>query len=262
MKVPDPNFHIYLCFGQSNMEGVNNSTNHFIPEEYKKYNNERFKVLAAVDMPKLCREKENWYTAVPPIVREDRGLCPADNFGRTLVNRISNPDIKIGVIIVAVSGAAIDIFDKENFKKYIKNLDADTVSWMSHSYGIHNSNPYARLVELAKTAQKDGVIRGILLHQGESGGGTPNWRENVKRIYDDLLRDLNLESNSIPLLAGQPIRYGIDNINSLPALSSQFHVISSNGCKALGGDDTDHFSPEGMMELGKRYADKMIELIY
>jgi hypothetical protein len=29
MDSADPNFHIYLCFGQSNMEGVNNATNHY-----------------------------------------------------------------------------------------------------------------------------------------------------------------------------------------------------------------------------------------
>ena len=256
------NFHIYLCFGQSNMEGVNNSTNHYIPPEYMEYNNERFKVLTTVDMPKLNRKKENWYTASSPIVREDRGLSPADNFGRILIEKISNPEIKIGVIIVAVSGAAIDIFDKVNYENYIKNLDADTVSWMSNSYNIHACKPYARLLELAKIAQKDGVIKGILLHQGESGGSTPSWGENVKRIYDNLLDDLNIEKDSIPLLAGQPIRINIDLINSLPVLSPRFHVISSNGCEALGGEDADHFSPAGIMELGKRYAEKMYELLY
>jgi len=262
MNTIDPNFHIYLCFGQSNMEGVNNSTNHYIPLEYKNYNNERFKVFASVDMPKFNRIKENWYTASSPIVREDRGLSPADNFGRTLIEKINNPDIKIGVIIVAVSGAAIDIFDKVNYENYIKNLDADTVSWMSHSYNIHDSKPYSRLIDLAKLAQKNGVIKGILLHQGESGGGTPTWGVNVKRIYDNLLSDLNLEKESIPLLAGQPIKINIELINSLPALSPQFHVISSAGCNSLGGDDADHFSPEGMMELGKRYAEKMLEFAY
>ena len=47
----DPNFHIYLCFGQSNMEGN-------ARPEAKDYENvpERFKVMAAVDFRNPKRE--------------------------------------------------------------------------------------------------------------------------------------------------------------------------------------------------------------
>ncbi|MDR0494804.1 MAG: sialate O-acetylesterase [Treponema sp.] len=256
-------FQVYLCFGQSNMEGVNNTTSHFIPEEYRSYTNDRFQVLAAVDMPKLKRTKENWYTASPPLVCDDRALCPADFFGRAMVGSIRNPDVKVGVIIVAVSGAALDIFDKANYADYIDGLGADTQGWMHWGYDRYDGKPYERLVELAKIAQGEGgVIKGILLHQGESGGGKPSWGENVKRIYDNLLDDLGLASESIPLLAGEPIRWNKNLINGLPAISDQFHVISSEGCEALKGEDADHFSPAGMAELGRRYANKMLDLLY
>jgi hypothetical protein len=262
---PDPNFHIYLCFGQSNMEGVNNSTNHFIPEEYRSWTDGRFKVLAAVDMPKLNppREKENWYTAAPPLVRQDRGLCPADNFGRTLVEKIDEPDIKIGVIIVAISGAALDAFDKAN---YIDNL----TSGMADSWNLYGNKPYARLVELAKMAQGDGVIKGILMHQIESGGGTPSWADNVRRIYEDLLTDLDIAPKSIPLLAGKPAIQTHGNMWRINELNIKnpgypFHIIESEGCAALqlpGQSDGSHFSPAGMMELGKRYGEKIYGLLY
>ncbi|MDR0494803.1 MAG: sialate O-acetylesterase [Treponema sp.] len=256
-------FQVYLCFGQSNMEGVNNTTNHFIPEEYRNYANDRFQVLASVDMPAIGREKEKWYTASPPLSRGDRGLCPADYFGRTMVKRIANPNVKVGVIVVAVSGAAIDIFDKVNYETYINGLDDGTKGWMHWSYDIHDGKPYARMVELAKIARQDGgVIKGILLHQGESGGGKPNWGANVKRIYDNLLSDLGMEPNSIPLLAGQPLSINKYLIDGLPKISPQFHVISSKGCQPLGPGDEDHFSPRGMEELGRRYANKMLELLY
>jgi hypothetical protein len=256
-------FQVYLCFGQSNMEGVNNTTNHKIPDEYKSYTNDRFKVLAAVDMPKNSRTKERWYTASPPLVCDDRALCPADFFGRIMVDRIRNPKVKVGVIIVAVSGAALDVFDKVNYEKYINGLDEGTAGWMHWGYDRYGGKPYVRLVELAKVAQRDGgVIKGILLHQGESAGGDPTWGANVKRIYENLLEDLELQPNSIPLLAGEPIRWNKGLINGLPAISPQFHVIESKGCEALMGDDADHFSPAGMAELGTRYANKMIELLY
>ena len=60
---PDPKFYIFLCLGQSNMEGFPGI------EEQDKTEVERFKVLAAVDFPKLDRKKGNWYPAVPPLCR-------------------------------------------------------------------------------------------------------------------------------------------------------------------------------------------------
>ncbi|MBR4970231.1 MAG: acetyl xylan esterase, partial [Paludibacteraceae bacterium] len=42
-SAPDPNFHIYICFGQSNMEGAGQV------EQSDKVNvNERFKMMATV----------------------------------------------------------------------------------------------------------------------------------------------------------------------------------------------------------------------
>ena len=101
----DPNFHIYLSLGQSNMEG-----NARIEAQDTVDVNDRFKVLAAVDCPELGREKGKWYTAVPPLCRCKTGLTPTDYFGRTLVEKL--PDsIKVGVVNVAVGGCKIELFD-------------------------------------------------------------------------------------------------------------------------------------------------------
>jgi hypothetical protein len=59
-QAPDPKCYVFLCFGQSNMEGFPGI------EEQDKAEVERSKVLAAVDVPKLDRKKGNWYPAVPP----------------------------------------------------------------------------------------------------------------------------------------------------------------------------------------------------
>ena len=58
----DANFHIYLCLGQSNMEG-----NAKVEEQDTVAVDSRFQVLAAVDCPNLGRTKGNWYKAVPEI---------------------------------------------------------------------------------------------------------------------------------------------------------------------------------------------------
>src|ERR1039457_4726675 len=77
-KVPDKHFYVFLCFGQSNMEGFPG-----IEPQDKGPVDERFQVLAAVDFPGQGRTNGNWYPAVPPLCRPGAGLCPADYFGRT-----------------------------------------------------------------------------------------------------------------------------------------------------------------------------------
>src|SRR5450631_606389 len=97
----DTNFWIFVCFGQSNMEGFPG-----VQAQDKENVDSRFQLLAAVDFKPGGRyngperKKDNWYTAIPPLCRPDSGLCPADYFGRTLVSNLP-PNIKIGVINVS-----------------------------------------------------------------------------------------------------------------------------------------------------------------
>ena len=102
---PDPNFYIFLCFGQSNMESGGQM------EEMDRTIDKRFRVLADFDAPDRGWRKDEWHDAVPPLAAKDSGICLVDYFGRTM----------------------------------------------------------------AKVAQTDGVIRGILLHQGESNSNDKEW---------------------------------------------------------------------------------------
>ncbi len=97
----DSNFYIFLCLGQSNMEGFPG-----IEPQDKATVDKRFKVLAAVDLPALGRTRGNWYPAVPPLCRRSTGLCPADFFGRTMAANLPEK-IRVGVINVSVAGCKI-----------------------------------------------------------------------------------------------------------------------------------------------------------
>jgi hypothetical protein len=253
----DTNFWIFVCFGQSNMEGFPG-----IEQQDKTNVDERFQVLAAVDFPRMERKKGNWYPAVPPLCRPSTGLCPADYFGRTLVSNLP-PNIKVGVVNVAVAGCKIELFEKDNYQTYASTAP----SWMTNIIKGYNGNPYQYLVETAKLAEKDGVIKGILLHQGESNTNDKEWPNKVKGIYDNLINDLNLKTEEVPLLAGELV--GADQhgacasmnkiIDELPKTIPTSHVISSQGC--IGRPDHLHFTPAGYRELGKRYAEEMLSLL-
>nr|WP_245872045.1 sialate O-acetylesterase [Dysgonomonas massiliensis] len=257
MNAQDKNFHIYLCLGQSNMEG-----NARIEPQDKEDVNARFQMMAAVDCPDLQREKGQWYTAIPPLARCNTGLTPADYFGRTLAANLPE-DVRIGVVMVAVGGCKIELFDKKNCKSYIK----DAPEWMRSPIEAYGGNPYERLIELAKLAQKDGVIKGILLHQGESNNGEEAWPMKVKSVYDNILKDLKLKPNSIPLLAGEVVHADQGGIcaahnaliNKLPAVIPTAHVISSQGCPQAF--DNLHFNAMGYRMLGERYAQTMLRLL-
>jgi hypothetical protein len=256
-KGPDKNFYVFLCFGQSNMEGFPG-----IEQQDKGPVDERFKVLAAVDFPAQGREKGHWYPAVPPLCRPSAGLCPADHFGRTLVANLP-PKVRVGVVNVSVAGSKIELFDKDNYRTYTSTA----APWMISIINAYGGNPYAHLVEMGKLAQKDGVIKGILLHQGESNPDDKEWPNKVKAIYDNLIKDLNLRAKDAPLLVGELVNADQNGacaamntiIDGLPRTVPTAHVISSKGC--AGRRDHLHFAPEGYRELGRRYAAEMLRLL-
>jgi lysophospholipase L1-like esterase len=252
----DTNLFIFLCFGQSNMEGS-------APiEEQDRVVDGRFQVLAALDSQKLGRQKGNWYPATPPLFRDNTRLGPVDYFGRTMVANLST-NIRVGVVCVAIGGCKIELFGKDSYEAYA----ATAPRWMTNIIRQYNGNPYEYLVDLAKQAQKDGVIKGILLHQGESNTNDKQWPAKVKSVYDNLIKDLNLDAASVPLLAGEVV--GADQkgtcasmnsiIATLPQTVTNAYVISSSGCTCL--PDHLHFNPAGYRELGKRYAEKMLAIL-
>jgi hypothetical protein len=252
----DQNFHIYLCFGQSNMEG-----NAKIEPQDTTVDS-RFQVLEAVDCPDLGRTKDHWYTAVPPLCRSHTGLTPADYFGRTMVANLPKK-IRVGIINVSVGGCKIELFDKDNYQSYVTTAP----SWMINMIKEYNGNPYARLVELAKLAQKDGVIKGILIHQGESNTNDTIWSKKVKGVYDNLLKDLDIKPNSVPVIAGELVNADQGGacasmnkiIAKLPQTIPNSYVVSSSGCSSA--KDHLHFTAEGYRILGKRYGVKMLSLL-
>ena len=253
----DPNFHIYLCFGQSNMEG-----NAAIEGKDRVGVDPRFMMMAAVDMPSSKRKKGEWYTAYPPLCRDYTGLTPADYFGREMVAHLPE-NIKVGVINVAVGGASIDLFDQDKCADYIKK-EAD---WFKNYCSEYGNDPYKVLVTMAKKAQQNGVIKGILLHQGCTNNGQKDWPVRVKRIYVRLLHDLGLNEEETPLLIGEllsqeqgGICWGHNNViaKTHPVIPNSY-VVSSKDCP--GASDGLHFTAEGYRMIGKRYAEKMLELL-
>ncbi len=253
----DPNFYIFLCFGQSNMEGAAR------PEAQDlKSPGPRFMLMPAVDFPDKGRKMGEWCEATPPLCRPNTGLTPADWFGRTLVESLPE-NIKIGVIHVAIGGIDIKGFLTDSIESYRKKAP----SWMKGMLEAYDNNPYERLVTLAKKAQQDGVIKGVLMHQGETNTGDPKWAGMVQQVYDKLLGDLQLKPEEVNLFVGNIVQAegkGVcigckKQIDALPQTIHTCQVISSDDCS--NGPDRLHFDAAGYRELGCRYGEAVARFL-
>ena len=257
MAAVDPNFYIFLCFGQSNMEGAAR------PEAQDLVSaGPRFLLMPAVDDAQRGRKMGEWCEATPPLCRPNTGLTPVDYFGRTLVASLPS-NIRVGVIHVAIGGIKIEGFMPEEIANYVK----EAPGWMKGMLEAYDNNPYQRLVDLAKKAQKDGVIKGVLMHQGESNTGDPEWANKVQKVYDRLLGDLKLKPEEVNLYVGGVVQAdgkGVcigcnKQINELPQTIHTCQVISSDGC--TNGPDRLHFDAAGYRELGCRYGEAVVRFL-
>ena len=230
----DTNFWIFLCFGQSNMESGGRM------DDQDKTVDKRFQVMADADSARRGWQKGHWYDAVPPLSARGNGICMVDYFGRTMVSNLP-PNIRIGVIKVSIPGCKIELFQKDVFTNYLATVQP----WMLNYVKGYDGNPYQYLVDMGRLAQKDGVIKGFLLHQGESNPNDEQWPAKVKGIYDDLVKDLNLKAADVPFLAGETVNAdqqgvcaGFNKILAeLPKTLTNSYVVSSAGYWRSVSDD-------------------------
>ena len=253
LHAQDQNFWIFLCFGQSNMAGQ-------APIEEQDLNvSDRYLSMATTDGPD--RKLGTWRKAVPPLCRADAHLGPADWFGHTLIDVVPE-NVRIGIVSVAVEGCPITFFDKDQNAPLIAKEERD---WMNGILDQYGRDPYERLLSMAKIAAKDGVIKGILLHQGETDAYNDQWRKTLRKIYCDLQQELQFDTTAVPLLVGEVVRgeYGgicghaNPTINDIANRYPNTYVVSSEGC--MPSDDNLHFSSEGYRMLGRRYALRYLE---
>ena len=249
---PDPNFYIYLAFGQSNMAGGG------AMKDSDRTVDPRFQVLADFDNARLNRKMGEWYPAVPPLMQGTNGITIADYFGRTMVANLPTK-YRVGIVKCAVSGTKIELWDKDAFKAYLAGLPASD-AWKITAANVYDGNPYAYMVKLAKIAQKSGVIKGFLVHQGESNFEDQDWPKKMKKINDDLCKDLNLNPKEVSLFAGEVVdaeHHGQkaafnDILKKMPDTLPNSYVVSAKGLPC--NSDNLHFTADGQREFGRRYA--------
>ena len=212
-----------------------------------------FKVMAGCDFTSPVRKTGNWYHAVPPLVQESAGLGLIDYFGRVMAQNL--PDKTIGVVPVATFHNTI-----QELSKY-----ADPAK-MGDQYNKYGKHAYSRLITLAKKAQQQGVIKGILLQDERnlSYVNDPQWEKVVKILYDDILADLNLDANNVPLFIGE-LPYGQyqgsnERVKGITSTIPTAKVISAKDC-GVNTSNAELFTADGVRLMGGRYAQAALKVL-
>ena len=291
VTTPGEELHVFIAFGQSNMQGPGP-----IREQDREGVNDRWRVMNVVPgtYAGIAQRRGQWYRAVPPLIIPDgnlqhwqhpftTGLGPLDHFGRTLAASVDE-NIAIGVIAVAHGDLALAAFHRTRAAEYFAPGDGgqgreagrpsntERSGWNRYRSAGYDSLFHA-LVSNARIAQEQGgIIKGIVVHQGESGRGLTYapWHVILREIYDDMLRELGLEPNSIPILLGQTWNGGsgqtggmLNTDNRIQAHIPNAWVISSAGLTAgRPVSDDIHFGSADLETFGRRYAQRMLQLVY
>ena len=264
---PNPNFHIYIAYGQSNMAGNGD----IVPSEDQAEAPKNFIMLASHTANASSRSGKTtqsikageWAAAIPPMFHAFENLSPADYFGRAMVDSL--PGVTVGIIPVAIGAVSIRAFDKDQYQAYFNGDGKDIKGW--GWINDYDGNPPGRILELAKKAKEVGVIKGFIFHQGESDGTDDNWRKTVYKTYKDVIEALDLDENEVPFVAGELLQEGNNCCGSknggIAQLKNNFKKFGLASSKGLQGNGKDpyHFGRAGVIELGRRYCSEMLKLI-
>ena len=232
------NFHVFLLMGQSNMAGAAG----MLPGDEKP-------VPGIVYLPTVATNGFAWLPAAHPLnnrLAANRGVGPGLSFAEEY--RRTHPGVTVGLINVAWGGANI------------ANL-------------MKGSVVYGDGIAKARWAANQGVISGVLWHQGESDTVTKPLADTYEGKLDRMIRHIrdDLALPHLPFVAGQLADfYGTGPEHNAPERVAQIATVqaaltklpkrmqhtasvSSSGLKSMDWHNV-HFDRASYIEFGKRYA--------
>ena len=234
---PKDKLHLYLLVGQSNMAGRGLLT------DADRLLSERVVKLAKDDQ---------WDVGDEPIHfdKKTAGAGLGMSFARTMAD--ADPDITVGLVPCAVGGSPIWQWEKPG-RELFDNA-----------------------IRRAKIAMRDGTLKGILWHQGESNASGQKDAEAWGRRFVDMIGRMRAELGDVPVVAGELGEYLKDNkdkkgeskfpyagtvnagLHAAEETLAKYAVVSAKDLKPNA--DILHFDTLSLRIFGRRYAEAMLKL--
>jgi hypothetical protein len=228
----DSNFHLYLLVGQSNMAGRG-----------------KLDSISNIADPKILMldSSAQWLPAVDPIHfdKSVAGVGLGISFAKAMLAASQDTLIRIGLIPCAVGGTSIE-------RWFAGERDPVTKAY-----------PYDEAINRANIAMKDGVLKGILWHQGE-GNNTKEratgYLEKQRSVIRHFRKDLGAD---LPFVLGEighfkKVQLINEIIRTVPNIVPNVGVVTAEGLTDIG--DGTHFDAASARELGRRYAEAIRKL--
>lgn len=228
------NVWIFILAGQSNMAGRG------LVEPQDTLPNQRILTINSKDELILAKEPLHFYEP------EMAGLDCGVSFGRELLKHI--PDsVSVMLLPTAVGGSAID-------------------QWLNDS-SHRNVRLLSNFREKTALAKKNGQIKGILWHQGESDSNAkliPGYKNKLARLFSQF-REYTGDQN-LPILTGELGLFSDDHTNKRlineiirqnAAEDLNTYVVKTADFKHRG--DKLHFDSKSQRKMGKRFANQFIK---
>ncbi len=223
---------LFLLIGQSNMAGRGTML-----AADSAWHPDGVWLLDSTDRPAPATQPLNRYSTIRKELAMQGGVGPGVGFAERLGETSGRPLL---LVVNARGGSALR-------------------EWAP------GSDYYNEAVRRARQALRYGRLRAILWHQGESDSGHPeDYLERLAETVAALRRDL--DCGEVPFIAGEIARWhrNADRFNSeirrIAERIPNSGFVSSEGCSPLRDSLDPHFSREGQLLLGRRYAEKTIEM--
>lgn len=241
------NFHIFLLMGQSNMAGYGGvvESDPYQPGDKDPVSG----VWALTGQHQLDADTSmsevKWIPAKHPlhVLQSSAQFGMGMDFAKEYIRL--HPGVTVGLIPCAWGGAPINWLNK-------------------------GTPHYANAIMRAKLAAKDGVIKGVLWHQGESDSVTPELAALYQNKLDSLVTDIrtDLNNNRLAFVCGDLAEFygqgrsathkaGIPiirrTLHELPFRLPYTYCVSTDGLKSPD-EHAVHFDRWSNIQLGKRYA--------
>lgn len=230
-------FQLYILAGQSNMAGRGKV------EEQDKTPHPRVLVFD---------KSGQWRPATEPLHfdKSAAGVGPGLAFGKAMAD--ANPGVTIGLIPCAVGGTSLARWEAGA---------ADPAT---------KTHPYDDAMARIRKAAPDGVLMGMIWHQGEGDSGdktAPVYAASLARLIERFRADLKTPDLRVvagelgPFFVKKNPRAAVVNeqIRKLPELLKHTAAVTSENLTDKG--DTTHFDAASAREFGKRYAAAMQKLV-